>query len=411
MDLISQNADVETDSNAEITKKLERFVLDNPDLERLESILGDFNPFVALRWTRQETRHSQFLRWMLDPSETHGLGAYFLRSFVKRVAAKAIGGGPEVPSVIEADSWDYIDTLVVTEWNNIDVLLRNDALRFVAVLENKVDTTEHGEQLQRYRELVEGQYPDYQRLFVFLTVEGDAPSDDAYVSVNYSEIASLVEDVITRRADQLGPEVRTFMFQYVEMLRRHIVEDSDIQELSNRIYQTHRRALDVIFEHRPDRTLEVSNFLRELIENRDALIPDQSSKAYVRFFPEALDFLPTTGEGWTRSGRLLLFEIDLSGSDVRMKCALGPGPQAHRDLIHDWVREHGELFNRSSTKLYPQWWSFHSDRWLTKSRFESLEVEDLKSQVGDRLAKFLDTEVPAMVEALSGLKECDWSLA
>ena len=51
---------------------LERFLQDNPDLERLEAITSDFNPFVAMGWTRHEVRHSAFLRWILDPSESHG---------------------------------------------------------------------------------------------------------------------------------------------------------------------------------------------------------------------------------------------------------------------------------------------------------------------------------------------------
>lgn len=34
---------------AEEVTLLERFVLDNPDLERLEAILDEFNPFVAMR--------------------------------------------------------------------------------------------------------------------------------------------------------------------------------------------------------------------------------------------------------------------------------------------------------------------------------------------------------------------------
>lgn len=247
-------------------------------------------------------------------------------------------------------------------------------------------------------------------MFVFLTVEGDTPSDDAYISITYAEIASLVSDLIERRADQLGPDIRSFMSQYVEMLRRYIVEDSEIQALSRSIYQTHRRALDVIFEYRPDRTLELSDFLRDLIAKRDDLILDQSSKAYVRFWPTTLDNLPKTGSGWTRSGRLMLFEIDLTASDVRFKASLGPGPQGHRDRIQSWVREHGEPFNRSSSKVYPQWWSFHSERWLNKARFEALEVDVLRERVGDRLEKFLDTELPAMEEALQGLAELDWSL-
>lgn len=226
---------IETTNTSSDKRHLERFVLDNPDLERLESILGDFNPFVALRWTRQEARHSQFLRWLLDPRETHGIGTYFLRTFCKRVAAKAVGRSV-APSVVDLDSWHLSDTQVFTEWNNIDVFLRNEEVRFLLVIETKLDSAEHSQQLHRYRQLVESQYPDYRRLFILLTVEGDTPSDDAYVTVTYSEVASLVSDVVDRRADQLGPEVRSFLSHYVEMLRRHIVEDSEVQELCRRIY-------------------------------------------------------------------------------------------------------------------------------------------------------------------------------
>jgi PD-(D/E)XK nuclease superfamily len=381
---------------------LERFVLDNPDLERLEAILGDFNPFVALRWTWQEVRHSQFLRWLLDPQETHGIGEYFLRAFTKRLAAKAIGRS-SAPSVVDLDSWHLSGTEVFTEWNNIDVLARNEEVRFLVVIETKLDSVEHGQQLHRYRRLVESQYPDYSRLFTLLTVEGDAPSDDAYVTLTYSEVASLLSDMLDRRADQLGPEVRSFMSHYVQMLRRHIVEDSEVQELCRRIYQTHRRALDVIFEYRPDRTLAVSEFMQELVRGRDGLVLDQSTKAYVRFWPTALDRVPKTGTGWTRSGRVLLFEIDLTGADVRFKVLLGPGPQELRNRLHQWIKTHPAPFNRATTRLYPQWWSFHSELWLNNSRFEALDLEELKNQIGDRFRKFLENELPAMQQAL---EEC-----
>jgi hypothetical protein len=382
--------------------ELERFVLDNPELERLESILSDFNPFVALRWTRQETRHSQFLRWLLDPSETHGIEAYFLRAFSKRAAAKSVGG-TAVPSVIDLDSLDFADTQVLTEWNEIDVLVRSDEQRLIAVIENKIDSAEHSQQLQRYRQLVEVRYPAYKRLLILLTVEGDAPSDEAYVTFTYSEIASLVAETVNRLGTQLSEDVRSFMTQYVDMLPREIVENSEIQDLARRIYKTHRRALDIIFEHRPDRTLELSDALREFIEAQDSLVADQCSKAYVRFWIRVLDGLPKSGVGWTKSGRLLLFEIDLSALDVRLKAILGPGPEDLRARVFDWIRTHGTPFNRAATKLYPQWWSFHSESWLNKARFEALEPEDLKKGIGDRFRRFLDSELPAMQRALQGL--------
>ena len=59
-------------TNQELIAALGQFVLDNPELERLEAIVRIFNPFVAMRWTRQEVKHSTFLSWLLNPRETHG---------------------------------------------------------------------------------------------------------------------------------------------------------------------------------------------------------------------------------------------------------------------------------------------------------------------------------------------------
>lgn len=393
--------------NEGVRRQLEALVLDNSDLERLETIVGDFNPFVAMRWVRQEARHSQFLRWLLDPAETHGLGDYCLRAFLKGLAAKATGT-PEAPSVIDADAWGYGNTLVLTEWNAIDLTIRNDELDLIVAIENKLDSTEHSQQLQRYRSLINDRYPTYQKLFVLLSVEGDAPSDEAYISLSYSELAALVAEVSVRRGDQIGPEIRTFIDHYVEMLRRHIVQDSEIQDLCRRIYQAHRHALDMIFEHRPDRTLEMSEFVKGLIGGETEILLDHCSKAYVRFLPSKLDFIPKSGSGWTPSGRLVLFEIDFSGSDVGMKVILGPGLTSHRDIVHTWVRGKERVFNRAATTVYPKWWSFHSERWITTKQFESMELEELRSKLRDSWARFKRTEFPSMVEGLEGLRSVEW---
>jgi hypothetical protein len=47
---------------------LEAFIVDNPELERLEDLLSEFNLFEALGAVRQEIRHSDFLSYLLDPT-------------------------------------------------------------------------------------------------------------------------------------------------------------------------------------------------------------------------------------------------------------------------------------------------------------------------------------------------------
>jgi hypothetical protein len=43
-------------TNQELAAKFERLLLDNPELERLEAIVDTFNPFLAMRSTRQEVK-------------------------------------------------------------------------------------------------------------------------------------------------------------------------------------------------------------------------------------------------------------------------------------------------------------------------------------------------------------------
>lgn len=56
---------------------LERFVAENDALTQLETRIGPFNIFDALGIVHAELRHSNFLAWLLDPGESHGLGGVF----------------------------------------------------------------------------------------------------------------------------------------------------------------------------------------------------------------------------------------------------------------------------------------------------------------------------------------------
>ena len=62
---------------------LEKFVLDNPDLEKLEDLLSQFNIFETLNVVNAEIRHSNVLAWFLNPNANHSLGGYFLKKFLK----------------------------------------------------------------------------------------------------------------------------------------------------------------------------------------------------------------------------------------------------------------------------------------------------------------------------------------
>lgn len=182
-------------------KLLEAFLTDNDELERLESISGEFNIFTALAAERQELRHSAFLAFLLDPRQNHGLGDEILKPFLQRALSAA---NREMPiSGIEVDVWDLAGAEVVRESENIDILVSDQRNRLAIVIENKIDSSEHSSQLERYRERAERRYPDWKIVYVFLTKDGTEPADDAYVALDYGRVAEALGRILNKRASTL----------------------------------------------------------------------------------------------------------------------------------------------------------------------------------------------------------------
>ena len=134
---------------------LERFVVENDDLLALEEQIGRFNIFDALGITRVEIRHSNYLAWLLTPGESHGQGDLFLKTLLMDILRKARQQEVEPPvSPVELDGADVQGVEIRREWHNIDLLFVSVEHRFVIAVENKVDSGEHSDQLQRYEDAV-----------------------------------------------------------------------------------------------------------------------------------------------------------------------------------------------------------------------------------------------------------------
>jgi hypothetical protein len=70
---------------------------------------------------------------------------------------------------------------------------------------------------------------------------------------------------------------------------------------------------------------------------------DRCSKAYIRFIPKEIDFVPKKGEKWTPTKRILLFEIESSANSVDIKFLIGPGDQSIRTIIHEHTSDKKNL--------------------------------------------------------------------
>jgi len=333
---------------------LEDFLIDNPDLERLEILLGEFNLFEALGVVRQELRHSDFLGFLLDPRQNHGLADSFLTLFLRKaIQASDLTGLPF--TALDVTLWDLADTEVRREWKNIDLLILNRSLKLVIIVENKIGSTEHSDQLRRYLDTVRQEFAGWRTAGIYLTPEGEPPSEETFLPCSYGLVKEAIETLLESRSAVMGPEVRTAVSHYSQLLQRHVVSDSEIAELCQRIYRQHQQALDLIYEHKPDRAALAYDVLLSVVGQADAVRLDHCTKSYVRFVPREWD-LPqlSVGEGWTPSGRMLLFEFKNDYRGITLQLQLGPGPLEVREALFQ-AAQASPLLKPTSKVLNKKW--------------------------------------------------------
>jgi hypothetical protein len=388
---------MESSSNidAETINRLQDLVVHNPDLERLESILDRFNIFEALGAVHQEVRHSDFLSFLLNPRQNHGLGDLFVKRLLQEAIAQADFSQPITP--IDLDIWDLDDIDVRREWQSIDILILDDLHQMAVIIENKIYSGEHDDQLNRYRRLVKQHYPCYRNLGLFLTPEGEGASEANYINISYALICQLVEDIIRTREATLGRDVLALMDHYKEMLRRYIVGESDIEKLCQQIYRKHQRALDLIYEYRPDQQAAIKDFLCDLIASNAQMILDHSSKSYIRFIPKIWDSsVLRKGQGWTHSGRILLFQFENRQDSLKISLSLGPGPDEIRQKLFEFISQNEPPFKRSFKALGRMWSTVYSRNFLTKNSYQEKTTEELQEEIKHRWNEFLDHELPKL---------------
>lgn len=210
------NKNIKTDEQA-----LQDFLLDIQCLDELLPWTGKFNLFDVLNITRTEIRHSNVLGWLLAPNENHGFGDAFLKGIFQRIVENDTVGKYDIFNVLLSDKYSF---MVQREWNNIDILLTSGDEKIVLAIENKVGSQEHSNQLNRYRKIIRREYPDYNRIYIYLTPEGEEPSDvENWDVLSYRDIVEVLEDIMKRI--KLQPDVSVMVNNYIEVIRRDIVGD------------------------------------------------------------------------------------------------------------------------------------------------------------------------------------------
>ncbi len=379
---------------------LQNFLLDIDCLNELQPWTGHFNLFDVLKISRAEIRHSNMLGWLLNPNENHGIGDRFLKAIIQEMVVNDTDGRYEVFQTLLLDLYSFT---LYREWKNIDILLISEEEQFLIAIENKVGAHEHDNQLDRYRKTLETEYPDYKKMFIFLTPDGDDPSDvENWDVLTYSSVAENLAKL--KSSMELQPDVELIIRNYLDVIRRDIVEDQQLVEVCNKIYAKHKKALDLIFEYRTDGRSQLADCIRSALSKIaesgiiDFSVEESSGRLFefhttnmTKLFPR----LSTKNSSW---GSNYVYQYWIHRRDNKLCgiCELGGWnvPESTMVTMHKIIKLLKPNDKRKENFKYKRifrskWFEFNSSDYIQEDIDSCLNkvIEDLLRQERDLLNK------------------------
>jgi hypothetical protein len=316
------------------TQILDRYrtLLNDDDFERIEIGLKAPNIFSILGVSRTEIRHSNFLGWLLDPNGSHGLGKLFLNRFLRDVAARSERKDLDE---IRVEELNYDDVEIRREWRHIDLLVIFQDL--VVCIENKVDSSDHSDQLNTYADVVKASFPGHHRVFVYLTPDGDRPNDEArvpYALCSYRDIIVFIDRVLSVHGASMNEAAFRYIKDYSVTLKRELTKTDELNQLAKQIFKNHEELFRFILEHGTDVESDMMPVFRDKFKDW-GYVPASENKGFARFLTPALeDVIPRKGVGLPGK-ESFAFEVDFYGKKkkAKFKALIAPSDESVHRLL------------------------------------------------------------------------------
>lgn len=226
-----------------------------PELEKLSQTRATINIFEVTGMGQQEIKHSNVLGFFLDPGGKHGMEDRFLKrilqSTVKSLPVNS-NASHKAPSALRIMLDDYSDAVVHREWLRMDLIIVSEANKTVFVIENKVGAKEGDNQLTRYREKIDEQpkFKGYQKIYAFLTPDGDEASDSEWGQITYEEVLTNLLESQKERTNKISSEAKLLIEHYTQLIRRNVLmNEKELVEACREIYNRHRNAINLIMKY------------------------------------------------------------------------------------------------------------------------------------------------------------------
>ena len=252
------------------------------------------NIFSMVGLVRQETKHSFFLSNLLKVDNQLGFGKKPIEQLCNAIwHYKPNQGLPQNECILKkrgVASFDELKDAFVTDDLQVirekyssdmsgkksyrDITIVSEKNKSVMVIENKTDSTTHDDQLVKYQDAVNNEYPKYKKVYVYLTLYGEKPTNkngdynENWCILDYSNeqgvlsvIKALLGDVSTIKKNK--DKVKNVLGDYIEMVNSELLNNKDVLKQCRAIVNAHKEALDMIKEY-----LSVFEEIQNFLENK-----------------------------------------------------------------------------------------------------------------------------------------------
>jgi PD-(D/E)XK nuclease superfamily len=398
----------------DIESQLKELILDE-DFTNLQSLASDeVNLMQILGVEKREIQHSNFLAWLFSPNESHNLGDFAVKEFIKlyyRENDFSDLGLKTKLTVFDFIHLDFDDLEIRREYKNIDLILLSRKNEFCIVIENKIHSREGSGQLKKYRELIEKEYPDFKyKIYIFLSLfEQNITEEeqDYYIQLDYTHIVKLLDQIIQRKS--LKDKSRFVFEQYLQTLKSMLNQNEEIEEIAQKLYRKYKLAFDLVFQYaEPSQSgLRGSNNLLELVKNHSNLKLKYANKGWIVFYPTFLsellpkfkekEFVPSDFE--LGDDFEFLFQFAIGKESINFAVSIGKGNKKVRENLYGLYSKNNHLFDRvvkKDGKLSREWHQAYQKKLISKSEFEkSLEDEnfDLNGLIEKRFLEIVNKDL------------------
>ena len=399
----------------EIESQLKQLILDE-DFTNLQNLASEeVNLMEILGVAHRELQHSNFLAWLFSPNESHNLGDFAIKEFIKlyyRENQFEDLGLQTKLSVFDFVHLDFDDLEIKREHKNIDLILLSKKNEFCIVIENKIYSTEGKGQLKKYRSWIESEFPNFKyKIYIFLSLfEQDISEEeqDYYLRLDYTHIVKLIEQIIQTRS--LADKTRFVFEQYLQTLKSMLNQNQEIEAIAQNLYQKYKSAFDLVLKYAEPsgRGLVGNNKLIELIKGEPSIQLLYSSNSWIYFLPTFLEnMLPNlkqkniVPQDYSLTDDLaFLFEFSVRNDFINFACKIGRGNQNVRKNLHELYSHHQHFFDKVVKKdgrLSKEWHQAYQKKIVSRNEYEkSLEDEefDINWLIEKRFREVIDIELP-----------------